>query len=139
MAGTTKKPKTLHEKLFDLQGAIDGVKKDSVNPFFNSKYFDINKIIRVLKPELQERGLLLIQPIENNSVVSRIIDVESGESVESSIMLSENVDAQKRGSEVSYYRRYTLQSLLALSAEDDDGASVSGSTNQQKGSSFDDW
>jgi hypothetical protein len=30
-------------------------------------------------------------------------------------------DPQKLGSAITYYRRYTLQSLLGLQAEDDDG------------------
>ena len=33
----------------------------------------------------------------------------------------EGLDAQKKGSEITYYRRYTLTSLLGLQAEDDDG------------------
>jgi len=35
--------------------------------------------------------------------------------------LPKNLDAQKIGSAITYYRRYTLQSLLALQAIDDDG------------------
>ena len=38
-------------------------------------------------------------------------------------------DPQKLGSAITYYRRYTLQSLLGLQAEDDDG---NGSTKQVK-------
>ena len=34
--------------------------------------------------------------------------------------LSHELDPQKLGSEITYYRRYTLQSLLGLQAEDDD-------------------
>jgi len=39
--------------------------------------------------------------------------------------LSDQTDPQKLGSEITYYRRYTLQSLLALQAEDDDGNKAS--------------
>ena len=34
------------------------------------------------------------------------------------------------GSAITYYRRYTLQSLLALEAEDDDRNKASGNTNK---------
>jgi hypothetical protein len=34
-------------------------------------------------------------------------------------------DPQKMGSMITYYRRYTLQSLLGLQAEDDDGNAAS--------------
>ena len=50
-----------------------------------------------------------------------IIDTESSESETSEIELSNIADAQKKGSEITYYRRYTLQSLLGLQADDDDG------------------
>ena len=49
-----------------------------------------------------------------------ILDLEGG-FVESSLELPANLDAQKIGSAITYYRRYTLQSLLGLQAEDDDG------------------
>ena len=35
--------------------------------------------------------------------------------------LPNDLDAQKLGSAITYFRRYTLQSLLALQAIDDDG------------------
>jgi len=39
--------------------------------------------------------------------------------------LSGTNDPQKHGSEITYYRRYTLQSLLAMQADDDDGNAAS--------------
>ena len=71
-------------------------------------------------PLLQKQELVLIQPIQDGQVKSVIIDNE-GNHVESSIFLPEINDPQKLGSAITYYRRYTLQSLLALQAEDDDG------------------
>ena len=37
------------------------------------------------------------------------------------MQLPNDLDAQKMGSAITYFRRYTLQSLLALQALDDDG------------------
>jgi hypothetical protein len=45
--------------------------------------------------------------------------------VESAIDLSPNLTAQALGSQVTYYRRYTLQSLMSLQADDDDGQKAS--------------
>jgi hypothetical protein len=42
------------------------------------------------------------------------------EKLEASLRLPEIQDPQKIGSAITYYRRYTLTSLLALAAEDDD-------------------
>ena len=39
--------------------------------------------------------------------------------------LPTNLDAQKIGSAITYFRRYTLASLLGLQAQDDDGNSAS--------------
>ena len=39
-------------------------------------------------------------------------------------------DPQKLGSCITYYRRYTLASLLGLQAEDDDGNAASGKSTE---------
>tara|TARA_R100000935_G_scaffold45032_1_gene68073 strand:+ start:2316 stop:2840 length:525 start_codon:yes stop_codon:yes gene_type:complete len=110
----------IHTKLFKLQSEIGAISKDSKNPFYKSKYFDINSLIGQLKPLLDKHQLLLLQPITNNYVRSIIFDLDGG-SIESAMKLPKNLDAQKIGSAITYFRRYTLQSLLALQAIDDDG------------------
>ncbi len=110
----------IYSKLYDLQNELGAISKDATNPFYKSKYFDINSLIGQLKPLLQKHNLVLIQPITDNQVRSVIVDLDGG-SVESSIQLPNDLDAQKLGSAITYFRRYTLQSLLALQAIDDDG------------------
>ena len=110
----------IYNKLFTLQNELGAISKDATNPFYKSKYFDINSLIGQLKPLLQKHNLVLLQPINNNQVRSVIYDLDGG-SVESSIELPTNLDAQKLGSAITYFRRYTLTSLLALQAIDDDG------------------
>lgn len=117
---------TIYKKLFKITSTMDKMKKDSTNPFFNSKYFDVNQLLEAVRPALIAEDLLLLQPIENGAVGTRIIDVESGDSVEAFIPLPDIQDPQKIGSAVTYYRRYTLQSLLGIEAEDDDGNLASG-------------
>jgi hypothetical protein len=116
----TIKKMTIYTKLNAVKKEIGAISKDETNPFFKSKYFDINGLLKHVEPLLQKNGLLLLQPIIKGEVVSEIIDIESGESVTSSIALPNLDDPQKLGSAVTYYRRYTLQSLLGLQAEDDD-------------------
>jgi len=110
----------IYSKLLKVQAEIGAISKDTKNPFYNSKYFDINSLLRQVMPLLQKQELVLIQPIQDGQVKSVIIDTEGG-SVESTMFLPEINDPQKLGSAITYYRRYTLQSLLALQAEDDDG------------------
>ena len=64
--------------------------------------------------------------IEFNKVITRIVDVDVADSdVVSMIELPTITDPQKLGSAITYFRRYTLQSLLALQAVDDDGNEAS--------------
>ena len=112
---------SIYKKLFEAKKEIGKISKDSTNPFFKSKYFDINKLLECVEPILQKHGLLLLQPIQNECVSSKIICIEDNESVISEIHLLQQTDPQKLGSAITYYRRYTLQSLLGLQAEDDDG------------------
>ena len=112
----------IYTKLFKLTSTMDKMKKDTTNPFYGSKYFDINALLEALRPELIGANLLILQPIENDKVVTRIIDVDNpAEFVESSITLPNIDDPQKLGSAITYFRRYTLGSLLGIEAEDDDG------------------
>lgn len=110
----------MYQKISEIKKHIGKISKDSENPFHESKYFDINKLLEHVEPLLQERGLLLIQPIENGSVVTRIIELDTLDFIESTIELPKIDDPQKIGSSISYYRRYSLTSLLAIQSEDDD-------------------
>lgn len=117
---------TIYKKLFKITSTMDKMKKDTENPFFKSRYFDVNQLLEAVRPALIAEDLLLLQPIENGAVGTRIIDVESGDSVEAFIPLPDIQDPQKIGSAVTYYRRYTLQSLLGIEAEDDDANLAAG-------------
>lgn len=111
----------IYKKLSLVRSGIKPIEKSSVNSHFKNKYYDINDLLSALTPLLEENKLLLLQPIEDNVVVSRIIDIDTGESVESKLAIKNEGTPQNKGSEITYYRRYTLASLLALEAEDDDG------------------
>lgn len=117
--------KELYQKIAKLKAEIGAISKDQENPFFKAKYFDINKLLFHVEPLLQKYELLLLQPIRAGVVMSLIIDPESGQETYSDIELPTIADPQKLGSAITYYRRYTLQSLLGLQAEDDDGNSAS--------------
>ena len=112
---------SFHQKLHRAKLAIGKVTKNANNPHFKKSYADLNAIIEAVEPILLENGLLLLQPIHGNSVCTQIIDVESGSMIESCMDLPTGLDPQKMGSAITYYRRYTLQSILSLQAVDDDG------------------
>ena len=116
---------TFHQKLHRAKLAIGKVTKNANNPHFKKSYADLNAIIEAVEPILLENGLLLLQPIHGNSVCTQIIDVDSDNSIDSCMDLPTGLDPQKMGSAITYFRRYTLQSILSLQAVDDDGHSAS--------------
>lgn len=121
---------TLSQKLFNLQQEIGAISKDANNPFYKSKYFDINSLIKQLQPLLKKHKLLLTQPVLGDSVETKITCIESEQSVISNLQLPQITDPQKLGSCITYFRRYTLASLLGLQAEDDDGNAASGKVSE---------
>lgn len=112
--------KNLYLKLAEVKREVGKVSKNSKNPHFKNTYADLNALIDAVEPILLEKGLLMLQPIAEGKVCTVIFDVETELSIESSIKLPELSDPQKLGSAITYFRRYTLQSLLSLQAEDDD-------------------
>lgn len=127
----------MNTKLHQLQQKVGAISKDATNPFYKSKYFDINGLLKELKPLLNDIGLTIIQPFDvkdgKSILVTIIKDSETGDELgRSNILLPDNIDPQKMGSAITYYRRYSLQSMLLLEAEDDDGNSTATPQVQQK-------
>ena len=111
---------TLHQKLHKAKQLIGKVAKNATNPHFKKSYSDINAIIEAVEPILLENGLLLLQPIQGNSVCTQIICIDSNELIESCMELPAGLNPQQMGSCLTYYRRYTLVSLCSLQSVDDD-------------------
>lgn len=118
------------DKILKIQSEIGVLVKTETNPFFKSKYMDINGLLEQLLPLLEKYKLTVIQPLEvkdgKNVLTTKIWEQNEGDGahssfiVESSILLPDLQDPQKMGSAITYYRRYALQSLFLLRAEDDD-------------------
>jgi len=113
--------KNIIKKLHEAKNDIDVVAKNATNPHFKNTYADINALIEAVEPILLEKGLLLLQPIRDGKQYTIIHDTESGESVESCLELNSSLQPQAQGSAITYFRRYTLQGLLCLMSDDDDG------------------
>lgn len=125
----------LYKKLALVQKEMKPVKKDSENPHFHNKYFDINSLLGELKPLLNKVGLVVLQPLCDlggmAAIQTIIADPETGETLESTVPLPPTTDAQKMGGAISYLRRYALTSLFSLEGEDDDGNTASGHSSQE--------
>jgi len=115
----------IYKKLAKVKAEIGTLKKNAKNPHFKNTYIDLGGLLDAVEPLLEKNGLILLQPITEGKVMTTIIDIDNGENLSSEIDLPNNQNPQQLGSAITYFRRYTLQSLLGLSAEDDDGQTAS--------------
>lgn len=118
--------KQIATALLKAQSEMSNPKKGATNPFFKSKYADLNAIREAVIPTLNENGISVLQPIvhvDGHNFVKTILLHESGELMESltEIIYNKQNDAQAQGSGISYARRYALQSFVCVGADDDDG------------------
>lgn len=121
--------KGIFEKVFKVQASVERIKKDNKNPHFKNTYAHINDVLEAVLPSLNENKVLLTQPTFTkdgvNYLKTSLIDYEDGSEIVSDMVLPLNLDAQKTGSALTYYRRYQLISILGLQAVDDDGKAAS--------------
>lgn len=114
----------MENKLLEFQKAIGVIAKDSKNPHFKNTYASLTQILREVKPVLTNLGLVVLQPINDGKVWTVIMD-NGNTLAQSSIDLPTNLAPQALGSAITYFRRYTLSSLLALEIDDDDATMAS--------------
>jgi hypothetical protein len=129
--------KNFAKAFIEAQKEMGTASKDSSNPYFKSKYADLNSIREACLPSLNKYGIAVLQPIvqvEGKNYIKTLLLHESGESMEclTEIIYSKQNDAQAQGSGITYARRYGLQSLVNVGAEDDDGNKASEQPKNKK-------
>lgn len=132
MKTVTTDNKPLLERIEAARKNFGEIVKASTNPFHNSRYADLNAYLHAIVEPLAKEGVSVIQPLEIKLfegiglvvVVTTRLTCPTGEMLDSSLPIPQQIDPQKMGAAVTYYRRYTLASLLALGAEDDDAESA---------------
>lgn len=123
---TSESIKQIAEALVSAQKEIRFAVKDSTNPHYKSKYANINSVIDAVKAPLNNNGIAILQslsPSDDNKLhlTTRLLH-SSGEWIEDTAVCPiQKQDPQGLGSAISYIRRYSISSLCALYADDDDG------------------
>jgi len=115
--------KELFNSVSNFQAECPKISKDASNPFFKgSKYATLPHILSIITPILKKNGLLILQPVINNCVVTKLIHIDTGQTIESvyDILCKDATNPQQLGSGVSYARRYSISSILNLNIDDDD-------------------
>ena len=107
-----------------VQGLLEPVSKDSVNPHFKSKYADLAEVLNTVRPVFASCGLSFVQM---PSFLDGVVSVETMLVHESGEWISETAsspitkqDAQGVGSAITYLRRYSLAAFAGIAQEDDD-------------------
>jgi len=118
----------LAEALATAQGQFKPIKRESVNPFYKSKYADLSAIIDGTRDALAKNGLAITQTVSVNDhvTVETMLMHKSGEWIKGSIALKPKADdPQAAGSAITYGRRYSLGAILGVASEDDDDGNAS--------------
>lgn len=127
--------KELFQAVANFQMECPKISKDANNPFFKgSKYATLPHILNVITPILKKNGLVIVQPVINTCVVTKLIHIDSGQILESvyDIVCKDATNPQQIGSAVSYARRYSISSILNLNIDDDDdGNSATGNVQSK--------
>lgn len=120
---------TIHAKVFKIQQMNLSVSKNARNPHFKNRYADVNEVISVLKPALNEVQLVLTFTQVQDYLIACVADPETGASISYAYpSKSEATKAQDVGSGQTYGRRYWQVNYFNLEADDDDGNVASGVT-----------
>ena len=169
------KANNIHTAFLAAQRNMSNAVKGAKNPFYNSKYADLNSIREAVFPALLEQGIYVTQVIEpfndGVAVVTSLIHAESDTRLETkipvyikksfhtldeysvkttrtdeeegkmpkTITITENNkrfieqdDPQALGSAITYARRYGLQSICGIGADDDDANAAARIQQQQQ-------
>ncbi len=107
------------------------VKKDAANPFHKSRYASLGAHLELCEGVLDKHGLILMQTVNGSHdkaiMIATICHVESGQWIKSYLPLpNPKNDSQGLGASITYMRRYSINSMLGLTAEDDDGETAAG-------------
>ena len=115
--------KELLKSLSDFQEECPVIHKGTQG--YGYTYADLPAIFKVINPLLKKHGLGFTQPLDGNSVKTIIYHIKTGEMLESSVEIPQDVQLKGQnpfqviGSAITYYRRYALASVLGIITDKD--------------------
>ena len=130
MINTSENLGEISPALVEFQKVVTDPKKDTSG--YGYKYATLDQVLAIARPALTDNGLSVSQHL-TSSLEGQILSVTtrlqhaSGEFMESTISLRfEDAKgmsrAQSVGSASTYMRRYAMQAVLGITAEEDDDA-----------------
>ena len=111
------------------QAVIEGADKGNTNPHFKSKYADLASVWDACRKPLTDNGLSVVQALGSNGdavTCTTMLLHKSGQFIRTVFeMTPQQKTPQAAGSCATYLRRYSLQALVGVAPEDDDGNAAS--------------
>lgn len=125
---TTKKTETksLFKSLSEFQNEVPVIHKGTKG--YGYTYAELSTITSTINPILKKHNLGFTQPMEGQTIKTIIFHTETGETLESTTYIPQDVslkgmnDFQVLGSAITYIRRYALSSILGLVTDKDNDA-----------------
>lgn len=97
---------------------------DSTNPHFRSKYASLTAVMEACRDALSKNQIAVVQGaavVDGAVVVNTLLLHASGEYISDELSMPfAQATPQQIGSSLSYCRRYSLASLVGITADDDD-------------------
>lgn len=115
--------KTIYKALAEFQQEVKPIHQSSKG--YGYTYASLGSIFKMINPLLKKHGLGFTQLLNGEDLKTIIFHVESGETIESSMHIQQNVQLAKMntfqvlGSAITYYRRYSLSAALGLITDSD--------------------
>ena len=107
---------------------FETVVKDCVNPFYKSKYADLNSCIDATRKALSGGGLTVMQTTrydERGMILRTTLAHKSGQYIFGEYLLKPvKDDPQGYGAALTYARRYAYSAIIGIASDDDDDGNV---------------
>lgn len=115
--------KEIYKALASFQDEVPVIHKGTEG--YGYSYASLNSIFEVIKPLLKVHGLMFSQLLEGEFLKTTLVHLESGETIESLVLIDSSVSLAKMnkyqvyGSAITYFRRYSLTCMLGLITDKD--------------------
>lgn len=122
---TSENLSDLAKALCKAQAAIMGAEKDSKNPHFNSKFSSLASVWDACREPLTANGLSVVQALgsmDGKVNCTTMLMHETGQFIKADFAMAPQQNTpQAAGSCATYLRRYSLQAMVGVCSDDDDG------------------
>jgi hypothetical protein len=110
----------IYKKLLEFQKLGITIKKGERNPHFKNTYANLNEVLDKVTKPLNELGIVIAQLPLEGGLQTILHDTEDDTFICGFLPFMGVSNPQQIGSNLTYYRRYALVTMLGLEDEDDD-------------------